>query len=286
MKGREQFYANEYFIHDLTSERIAVILQSSAWTTAQQEISSAETNNDCCPEPNLKNLAAGENTCGVDAFVDLEFGADVNMILDVGGGKFDVCRDYLQKRGIDLLVYDPYNRTQEHNEKIKWMVANQKVAAATSMSVLNVVAEPEARLAHICTLKDALQINGMAYFKMWPGEGELKGCYQPTVNSYGHPGFQANAYADRFLREVQLVFGVENAMLHAAIPNLIVAKKITDEPTDKNEIECIQRLSKSDAWYVRRQQAMKKHDVRLFSSQHRNGECSAAHNSMLNHHEM
>lgn len=271
MQAREQLYSNEYFIHDLNSERIADLLQSSAWSAAQQAITSAETNNDCCPEPNMKNIAAGENTCGVDAFVDLEFSADVKQILDVGGGKYDVCRDYMKLRNVDLLVYDPYNRTQEHNEKIKREVSKEKVAAATSMSVLNVIAEPEARLAHICTLKDALDINGMAYFKVWPGEGELKGCYRPTVNSYGHPGFQANAYADRFLREVQLVFGVENAMLHATIPNLIVAKKISNEPTGKNEIECIQRLSKTDAWYVQRQQAGKKYDMRLFAQHGDNG---------------
>lgn len=265
MQPREQFYSNEYFIHDLSTEEITDLLQSSAWSAEQQVITSAETNNDCCPEPNLKNIAAGENTCGVDAFVDLEFGANVKRVLDVGGGQFDVSRNYMQKRGIDLLVYDPYNRTQEHNEKIKWMVANQKVAAATSMSVLNVVAEPEARLAHICTMKDALQINGMAYFKIWPGEGVLKGCYKPTTNSYGHPGYQANAYADRFLREVQLVFGVEHAMLHATTPNLIIAKKISNELISKNEIECIQRLSKSDAWYVQRQRSRPRDDMRFFA---------------------
>lgn len=265
MQAREQLYPNEYFIHDFTSERIADLLQSSAWGAAQQAITSAESNNDCCPEPNMKNIAAGENTCGVDAFVDLEFGADVKVILDVGGGKFDVCRDYMQSRGIDLLVYDPYNRTQEHNETIKGLVTKEKVAAATSMSVLNVIAEPEARLAHICTLKDALQINGMGYFKIWPGEGILKGCYKPTINSYGHPGYQANAYADRFLREVQLVFGVEHAALHATIPNLIVAKKTSHQPIDRNEIESIQRLSKSDAWYVRQQQLKPRDDMRFFA---------------------
>lgn len=267
MKAREYLYPNEYFIHDLNPDDILDILQSSAWETVEQEITSAETNNDSCPEPNLKGIEAGENTAGVDAYVDIEFPDTVKTILDVGGGKFDVCRDYMKSRGIDLLVYDPYNRSQQHNAEIHHKVTIEKVAAATSMSVLNVIAEPEARLAHICTLHDALAINGIAYFKIWPGMGESKGTCVPMVNAYGYPGYQANAGAERFLREVQLAFGIHHAEVHEAIPNLIVAKKISDEPISKSEVENIQQLAASDAWYVERQQ--RQHDAIRFFRSHR-----------------
>ncbi len=220
MHSREYFYPNEYLIHTLNSGKIFHILQSGAWKTLGQEITSAETNNDRNAEPEMKNIEAGENACGVDAFADLKFDRTVKRALDVGGGKYDFCRDYMKAKGIELLVWDPYNRPKVHNENVEKSVTNQNVDAATSMAVLNVIPESESRLAHICTLKEALVINGIAYFKIWPGEGTLKGSYKPTVNSYGYPGYQANAYPDRFLREIQLVFGLSNVRLHETIPNL------------------------------------------------------------------
>jgi hypothetical protein len=250
MQNREQYYRDERYIHDLSVEKILAILQADAWAGTQQAITSAETNNDNQPLPNLDAIAKGNNTAGVDAFFDIAFHQDVTRVLDVGGGKYDVCRSYMQTRGIELLVYDPFNRTHEHNQRIKLLIEADKAAAATSMSVLNVIAEPEARLLHISLLKSALITGGHAYFKVWPGEGTLRGSYRPTLNSYGHPGFQANAFACRFLREVQLVFGVDQVKLHETIPNLIVAAKMSTAPAAREEIATIQELSKQDEWFV------------------------------------
>lgn len=195
-------------------------------------------------------------------FADLKFDRAVKRILDVGGGKYDCCHDYMKSRGIDLLVWDPYNRSRKHNIDIQSSVTLESVDAATSMAVLNVIPELEVRLAHICTLKAALAIAGVAYFKVWPGEGLLKGSYKPTVNSYGCPGYQANAYADRFLREVQLVFGLNNAKLHETIPNLIIARKISNDSTSQAEIELIQKLSITEPWHLNRKYwLMKNHTL-------------------------
>ncbi len=264
MHPREHFYSKEHLIHNLDSGSIFHILQSSVWKTLGQEITSAETNNDINADPDMKSIQLGENTCGVDAFADLKFDRTVKTVLDVGGGKYDYCHDYMKSRSVNLLVWDPYNRPKEHNIAIQYSVMNKKVDAATSMAVLNVIPEPEVRLAHICTLKESLAINEMAYFKVWPGEGGLKGSYKPTVNSYGYPGYQANAYADRFLLEVQLVFGLNNAKLHQSIPNLIVAIKNSNEPTSKVEIELIQKLSAKDSWHLKQKSWLSKNRSLLF----------------------
>lgn len=273
MHRREYFYPNEILISDLKSDKIVQILQSAAWKTLDQKITSAETNNDKNIQPDLKNIEAGENACGVDAFADLKFDPSVKRALDVGGGKYDFSRNYMKsKHNIDLLIWDPYNRSKEHNLEIQSLVTNKKVDAATSMAVLNVIPEVEVRLAHICTLKDSLAVNGIAYFKIWPGENFLKGSYKPTVNSYGYPGYQANAYADRFLREVQLVFGLKNAKLHETIPNLLVATKTSDEPTSQAEIELIQKLSTKDSWHQKRKTWLNKNSSTFFNEQPFNAE--------------
>jgi len=252
MPLREYFYSDETFIFTLSTEIVFHILQSSAWRTLGQRITSAETNNDADAEPKIDKVEVGNNTCGVDAFADLKFDITVKRILDVGGGKYDSCHNYMKSRGIDLLVWDPYNRSRIHNINIQKLVTIWNVDAATSMAVLNVISELEVRLAHICTLKAALAINGIAYFKIWPGEGFLKGSYIPTVNSYGCSGYQANAYADRFLREIQLVFGLDNTKLHDTIPNLIVATKTSNDPTSKAEIDLIKGLALNEPWHLKR----------------------------------
>lgn len=97
------------------------------------------------------------------------------------------------------------------------------------MAVLNVIPEVETRLEHIVTLKQALKINGYAYFKIWPGEGKLKGSGKAVVDAYGYPGYQANDFAAKFLPEVQLVFGIKNVVLDPKAPNLIIAKNVDSE---------------------------------------------------------
>lgn len=250
--AREQFYLHEKLLHELTAESIHQLLESSAWQTCDQSISSKETNNDNQIEPSANHNTNCDNTCSVDAFADLDLPPNTT-ILDVGGGKFDGARNYVKtKWNIDLLIWDPYNRPAEHNTQVRAQVEQQKTTAATSMSVLNVIPDIEARLAHINTLKSALQIAGVAYFKIWPGEGDRKKSYLPSINSYGHPGYQANAGADRFLREVQIVFGLENVEIHKTIPNLIVAVKQSERSTSIDEINHIQTLSKTDPWLTLR----------------------------------
>lgn len=233
----ESAYQNTKTINNLSPKEILNILKNNAWSTSGQSITSAETNNDSNPTPEYEKVLQGDNSAGVNAFADIKFNNNVKRVLDVGGGKFDACRNYLRTKHIELFVWDPYNRSQKHNEKIMREVMQSKVDAATSMAVLNVIPEPAVRLAHIATLKIALKVNGYAYFKVWPGEGKLKGTHMATVNSYGYPGYQANAYAKYFLPEVQLVFGKNNVILDPKIPNLILAKKVTNQPTPLSEIK-------------------------------------------------
>lgn len=213
----------DHYIHELTPGTILNILKKDAWKVPKQSITSAMTNNNDQNEPVTQWVC--QNTEGINAFYDIKFG-QVKRILDVGGGKFDCNCNYMKhKRNIELLVWDPYNRSQSHNDRVQSQINSCRVGASTSMSVLNVIPEPEVRLAHINTLKASLIIGGKAYFKIWPGEKILQGTYLPTATD---THYQANAYADRFLREIEIVFGIGNVKLDNNIPNLIVAVKLTE----------------------------------------------------------
>jgi hypothetical protein len=245
--NHEQKEFKEIFVHDLRADTIYEIITTSAWQTLNQSINAKEsnTNNQTAPD-----ITTHDNTSGVNAFADITL-PENEMILDVGGGKFDHAKNYVRtKWQSELLIWDPFNRSHDHNHQVQSQVEKNKVAAATSMSVLNVIPEVESRLAHISTLKYALQLNGIAYFKIWPGEGNHKNSYIPTINDDDRIGFQSNAGADRYLREIQIVFGLQNAYIDERIPNLIIAKKISDSPTTLDEILLIQTKSKQDAWFV------------------------------------
>jgi len=232
------------YIHELPVDTIINILHQGAWKVGNQSITSAITNDTNLNQPDLQWMAVNENTAGANAFADIKFNRYVKRILDVGGGRFDCNHNYMKReRNIELLVWDPYNRSTSHNNQVQAEVEKYKVDAASSMSVLNVIPEADIRLAHITTLKSALIIGGKAYFKIWPGEQPLLGTYLPSsTDTY----YQANAYADRFLREIEIVFGKGNVRIDSQVPNLIIAVKLSESHTNRQEIVDIQKNSKKE----------------------------------------
>lgn len=239
-------------LHTLTAEKIYAILQYDAWRVPKQALTSAATNDNTHNEPDLTALECGENTEGINAFADIIFAKKVKNILDIGGGQFDVNADYMQRvKNIRLLVWDPYNRPASHNQNVKKFAYKNQIDAATSMSVLNVIQEQESRLAHINTLKAALSLQGKAYFKVWSGHGALKESYFPTTST---SSYQANANADRFFREIEIVFGRGNVAIDKTIPNLIIAIKKRDAHTTLQEIEAIQNQSAKERPYFLKMQ--------------------------------
>jgi hypothetical protein len=65
--------------------------------------------------------------------------------LDYGGGKYSTATDYLKTRGVTNLVYDPYNRDDDHNGQVLsdiWVDRTVEVSTVTLCNVLNVIKEP------------------------------------------------------------------------------------------------------------------------------------------------
>lgn len=62
-----------------------------------------------------------------------------SKVLDYGGGRFDTAAEYMAENGVFLGVYDPYNRTPEHNAAV--MELFKRPDFITCNNVLNVIAE-------------------------------------------------------------------------------------------------------------------------------------------------
>lgn len=152
---------------------------------AQQEFSSAATSINSNKLPAIYNM------------VNFRSG---DVVVDFGGGKFDNAVNYLKDKGVTLLVYDPYNRSAEHNKEVLRLLKEHGGAdAAVNSNVLNVIKEPEAREAVLKNIKKITKRGAPIYITVYEGRGD--GAEGPTKS-----GYQLNRKTGDYMDEVGKVF--------------------------------------------------------------------------------
>lgn len=120
--------------------------------------------------------------------------------VDFGGGKFDNAIDYLRDQDVTLCVYDPYNRSAEHNrEVLRTLRANGGADFAINSNVLNVIKEPEARKGVLENIKKITKSGAPIYITVYEGRGDAK---EGVTKS----GYQLNRKTQDYLEEIQEVF--------------------------------------------------------------------------------
>ena len=123
-----------------------------------------------------------------------------DVIVDFGGGKFDNAVEYIRDKGATLCVYDPYNRSAEHNrEVLKILRENGGADAAVNSNVLNVIKEPEARKNVLENIARITKPGAPIYITVYEGKGN--GQEGPTKS-----GYQLNRKTADYLEEIQEVF--------------------------------------------------------------------------------
>ena len=123
-----------------------------------------------------------------------------SLVIDFGGGKWDTAVEHFAKEDITILVYDPYNRSAEHNKEVLRILREDGGAdAAVCSNVLNVIKEPEARLAVLENIKRLTKPNAPVYITVYEGSG--KGNEGPTKS-----GYQLNRKTSDYLDEISQVF--------------------------------------------------------------------------------
>jgi len=98
------------------------------------------------------------------ALIDLNAWRPGDTNADIGGGKFDLVTDRLAELGVTNLVWDPHNRSDEHNADTLRLI-KQGTTTATVAKVLNVIAEPEIR-AEVIQLAARARV---AFFHFYEG---------------------------------------------------------------------------------------------------------------------
>lgn len=163
-------------------------MDDDIWKLREQEYTSAGTSINIAKAPAIFRL------------VDDRFGWDEGTInLDLGGGRYDTLTDALEARGVRNLIYDPYNRSTEHNQEVLDEVRDGGADTVTISNVLNVITEENIRLGILDQAYDALRPGGTVYITVYEGDGSGE---ERVTKS----GFQLNRKLADYLDEVREVF--------------------------------------------------------------------------------
>jgi hypothetical protein len=156
-------------------------------------------------DPNTKQIDSTEGWGGMDSI--LRAYSVGRRAIDVGGGESDSNRAYLLHHyQIDCQVIDPFKRSKAHNRWVRAQAKRRPVDVCFSISVLNVIDTPEARVKHLRLCRRLVKPLGQVFFKVWPGDGSGKGAVRSS-------GYQSNAPLECYLEEIQTVFGESHTHL-------------------------------------------------------------------------
>lgn len=158
-----------------------------------QAITSADTS--------LKQIPAILRLIDKNAENAARFWGRHNVVLDYGGGRYDELTKALKERGVVNLIYDPYNRSDEHNDLVRGILTTPFRAAdiALCSNVLNVVREPEARREILRDIKLMTKDDGIVFFTVYEGDKSSRG--RRTAK-----GWQANRPTKNYVREIRREF--------------------------------------------------------------------------------
>lgn len=147
--------------------------------------------------------------------------------LDYGGERFDNVAEYLKQYDVINLVYDPYNRSSEHNQEVIRLIREHGGAdTATCSNVLNVIKEPEVRLNVLKNISKLVKSGGTVYITVYEGKGN--NAEGPTKS-----GYQLNRKTADYLEEIQQVF--PDAKRKGKLIECVNSGAITSSIYDEND---------------------------------------------------
>ena len=166
--------------------------EQSVWSYPEQLYDSADTS------INVSKKPAGYNELKKRG--EIKYG---DVIVDIGGGRFDNLVEDAAEEGATVKVYDPFNRTPEHNAAVVDSVKDGQADMAMSHNVLNVIQEDKNIIDIAVQAENAIKPNGKAHFSVYEGDG--KGVGKVTTK-----GYQRNEKTQAYVPLIEQVFGKGN----------------------------------------------------------------------------
>lgn len=146
---------------------------------------------------------------------------------DIGGGRFDNVAEFFKSKGAILHIYDPFNRSHEHNVKAVENIKNSQCDGVMVNNVLNVIDSKPERARVISQAFDAIKDGGLVFFKIYEGN---KTAVKSVIEKPRGSSAQLNWRASQYLPEIQEVFG---SNIHR-VGDIIIARKVLEKNLDIN----------------------------------------------------
>ena len=124
-----------------------------------------------------------------------------SFILDYGGGKYNTNIDYMKKFGSAVVVYDPYNRSIEENERTFNLCNKYNLDYVVCSNVLNVIKEHESINEVLSNIKNISREETIILFTVY--EGNRSGMGEKTTK-----GYQRNQKYSDYLNIIELYFNI------------------------------------------------------------------------------
>jgi len=153
---------------------------------------------------------------------------NIKTNLDYGGGKYDLGTEYLKEHNIINYVYDIFNRTEEHNNKvIKIVTENGGTDSVTLLNVLNVIKEKSTRLYVIKHAYSFLNDNGVMIITCYNGNSTEVGRLSKSNT------WQENRSVKTYIPEIKEALG--NIQVEYKNLCLIIRKNLNENFSVKTE---------------------------------------------------
>lgn len=140
-----------------------------------------------------------------------------SVILDYGGGKYDTNKIYMKENfNCEVLVYDPYNRSKEYNQKVIQYFQQYPAFFVVCSNVLNVIQEDKVILEILQNIYSLMNKQSILYIKIYERDKSGTGCET-------NKGWQRNQKTDTYISYIIKVFG-DNCVISKKKDVLIVKK--------------------------------------------------------------
>ena len=195
LRIRESAYFNEGFSVDDDLKDIWDFVR-------EQEYDSAATS---------RNQLAG----GIKAVALAKMLPEGTLNLDYGGGRYDKAIEYLKTLDVINLVFDPFNRSNEHNREVLDVISEYGGAdSCTCCNVLNVIDGDAAKITALKNINRLVRSGGKIYIQTYEGSDKVetqndkgKMVKKPSgVGKQTKDGWQENRETLDYLPLVQSVF--------------------------------------------------------------------------------
>lgn len=222
-----------FYLHEIDIQKRQAVQPESAPTNGAQELGGLPSVNSIFQK--LRNVKSTETKFALDmskrqektsaatsinssklpaVFSKVQFEAGTKN-LDIGGGKFDNATEYLATKGVTNYIYDPYNRSAEHNQAVAKATENGQSDTVTISNVLNVIDTIAGRKQVLENAVDAVKPDGTVYITVYEGNGS------GVARTTGADQFQLNRRLKDYLPEVEAYFDnvvIKNGVIIAKSP--------------------------------------------------------------------